>query len=178
MNRALLLAVVSSFLLTPGPLHAADDAARDKATTLLHKLQADVSTVPTTGTISLAEYKNQPITSNAPEPGWTTYFRYGDVHFRSRSGAGVDITPELDSIAVLGSDSLYLSLTVAPQKSPLASSQSYDLAPYLPGYRLYIYYRENLFAQEYQNDMRVTPTQSKIYRKITHDLTAMGIHVP
>jgi len=97
------------------------------------------------------------------------------VRFRDRNGGGYDPTPQIDSIAVLQEDSLYLGLTVAPSKDIVAVTRSFDLGHYLPGCRLYVYYRENLFGQSYLNDMQTTPTERQIYQKISERLAALGV---
>ncbi len=179
--RTLVSVVIGLIVLLPlDSLRAADTDAvmTAKATTLLRKLQGDVSTVNTSSLIDLGEFRGLPITGDSLQGGWNTYYRYGDVRFRSRGGFGYDISPEHDSISILRPDSLYVGLTIASRRDPIASTRSFDLAPYLPGCRLYVYYRENLFGQAYLNDMHVTPTESKIYRKIEERLAALGATSP
>lgn len=180
MKLSIVLLFGAVFLVAGGTLRAAapspaEPERTDKATALLRRLQADISAVPTTSLASLAPLRTMPITGRSLREGWSTYYRYGDVRFRSRDGLGYDIMPELDSIAVLRPDSLYLGLTVASKSDPIAANRSFDLAPYMPGCRLYVFYRENFVGQFYQNEVRPTTTERRIYRVVEKDLAAFGI---
>ena len=180
--RFIALVVVGVLVLFPfESLHAAapsDAAIRDKATALLMKLQADISTVQTSSLIDFSNFRNAPVTGKSLREGWTTYYRYGDVRFRDRHGGGFVITPERDSIAILRPDSIYISLTVASHQAILPANKTFDLAPYLPGCRLYVYYRENFIGQGFQSDMHETMTEGRIYRKIRQNLAKFGVSSP
>ncbi len=178
--KLLALFVISAvFFLPVVQLHAADSDAvlTSKATALLKKLQADISPIKTTSLITLTNFKSSEISGNSLRDGWSTYYRYGIVRFRDPHG-GFDITPQYDSISVLDTDSLYLSLTVASRDDKVPANRTFDLAPYLPGCRLYVYYRQNLFGQAYENQFHVTPTEKKIYQTITHNLATLGVTAP
>jgi hypothetical protein len=131
----------------------------------------------TSSLVDFSDFKRSRIYGNSLEQGWDTYYRSGNPHFRSRFGFGYDITPQRDSIAILPTDSLYLGLTVAASKAVVASDNSVDLAPYLPGCRLYVYYRENLFGQSYLADNRPTPIAYGIYRIIAVELADVGVRI-
>jgi hypothetical protein len=169
--------------LAISPVRAAtesDAAMTAKATILLQKIQAQVSAMRTAGLVDFTDFKRMPITGHSlRDGGWTTYYRYGDVRFRSRLGFGYDITPQIDSLAVLHSDSLYLGLTVSSPRDPsVASDNSFDLAPYLPGCRLYVFYRQNLWGQSYLSDTRLTPIEAKIYRIVAIQLADVNVRIP
>jgi len=174
--KTIALILAGLFLLPLASLRAAtneDASTSAKANQLLHELQADLSTVKSRSLIDLADFKEQSITGDSRD-GWNTYYRYGDVRFRDRNG-GYDITPQSDSIAVLQDDSLYLGLTIASSKDIVAVTRSFDLGSYLPGCRLYVYYRENLFGQSYLTNIQPTPTERQIYKKISGRLAALGV---
>jgi hypothetical protein len=65
---------------------------------------------------------------------------------------------------------------VASKSDPLPSNRAFDLAPYMPGCWLYVYYRENFRGQAYQNEVRPTATERLIYRQVEKDLAAF--HIP
>ena len=181
MKPLLLFVSVALCFLAVTPVRAGtgpDDAVMTaKAVTLLKRLQVDISAMRTSGLVDFDDFKRAPISGHSLDRGWDTYYRYGDVRFHSRNSFGYDITPEFDSIAMLHSDSLYLGLKVASSKAVVASNNSFDLAPYLPGCRLYVYYRQNLLGQSYLSDTRLSPIENKIYRTVAIELANVNVRI-
>jgi hypothetical protein len=179
MKTITLISVATLSLLLP--LHAAPQSSPDltaKGKALLQKLQSDVSTVQTTSLLDLSGFKGSSITGKSLADGLNTYYRHGIVLFPDNQGGGYEITPSIYSVAFLRSDSLFLSLTIASSANGIVSTRSFDLSPYLPGSRLYVYYKENLLNQEYQNELRVTPSEQRVYNRIDKDLFSLGIKHP
>jgi hypothetical protein len=180
MKRFALVLGVALLLLAIGPLRAATDsdaAMTAKARFLLSQLQERISNIRTTSLIDFADFKHSRIYGHSLEEGWETYYRSGNPHFRSRFGFGYDITPEPDSIAIMPGDSLYLQLTIASRNDFVASDNSIYLAPYMPGCKLCVFYRENLFGQSYLADNRPTPIEMGIYRIIAVELGQVGVRI-
>ncbi len=135
--RLIALILIGLYFLPLGWLHAstADASPPAKVNALLQKLQADLAAVRTTSLVDLTGFRKSPITGTSFSDGWTTYYRYGDVRFRTRQGVGYDITPERDSIAVLRPDAVYLSLTVAPRGAILPANMTTSGIPGVGGRR-------------------------------------------
>jgi hypothetical protein len=171
---------VALLLLANGPVRAATDsdaAMTVKARFLLSQLQDRISRMQTTSLIDFTDFKRSRIYGKSLDQGWDTYYRSGNPHFHSRFGYGLDIMPQSDSIAIMPGDSLYLGLTIAAPNGYVASDTSIDLAPYMPGCRLYIYYRENLFGQSYLTENRPTPIEMGIYRIIAVEMAQVGVRI-
>ncbi len=175
---ALILVGGLSFLSAHGAPAATNPDPAAKAHFLLGQLQSKISTMRTTGTVDLTAFKRSRIYGDSSSQEWDTYYRCGNPHFRSRLGFGTDITPQRDSIAVMPGDSLYLGLTVAPTRAIVASDNSIDLAPYLPGCRLYVFYRSNILGQSAQSGNRRASIEYGIYRIIAVQLADVGVRIP
>lgn len=139
------------------------------ARALLIRLRADIAAVPTGNTLSLNPVADVQVSGNLKE-GLDLTYRHGIVRFRDSSGGGYRIDPDIDTIAILNDDSLYLRLVVAPPRAIVASTKVFDLEPKIPGYRLYVYYKENPLLSPYPASQVPTRTERKIYEVIARDL--------
>jgi len=167
------LLFLSSFQLVNAAVDA-DAILTHRAVPLMRKLQMDLSNVPTFSAADLTDLKERPITGSVAS-GLNVYLQDGDVRILSRQGGGFDLSGGYDSVSVMRPNSLFLSLTVLPNKVTAYANHSYDLSPYLPGCRLYVFYRENLLGHVYPDDAESTSTQRRINRVVAKDLQEFGI---
>ncbi len=154
------------------------DASPLFARQLLDKLKNDVAALPVGNLIDYSSIRNTPIDGKWEEGNLHLTFRHGNVHFRDRIDQAETSFPTQDSIPALPRDAAFLTLTVAPSRDPaILSTQQFDLGLYIPGFTLYVYYKDGTSAGTSHAPGALSRTERSLYQLIDGDLSQLSARV-
>lgn len=154
------------------------DASPTHARQLLEKLRSDLAALPVDNLIDYSSIKDKPLDGKWEDRNLRLIFRHGDVHFRDRIDGKESSVPNADSIPVMADHSSFLNLVVAPirDSSPIYT-QRFDLGFYIPGFALYVYYKDGSSPSPGGRQSAPSKSERNIYRLIEQDISQVSTQI-